>query len=186
MASHRPRIPINNRHNARTERGEMMTQDLIAPGTPYMPAAESVEWGTPKYIFDPLNEEFHFTLDVCAQPWNAKCPKYFTPEVDGLKQRWDGVCWCNPPYGAKEITRWLDRGFHEAGYSGATTVFLLPNTTDVIWFHKYVWDEQTNATYFGVELRFFKGRIKFDAPPGYTGDNPGPGKGNILVIVRPT
>ena len=43
-------------------------------------------WSTPQDFFDKLNEEFHFELDVCALPENAKCEKYFTPEQDGLKQ----------------------------------------------------------------------------------------------------
>src|SRR5579863_2647091 len=42
--------------------------------------ADTVEWATPPEIFGPLNDEFHFDLDVCAQPWNAKCERYFTPE----------------------------------------------------------------------------------------------------------
>jgi len=56
-------------------------------------------WATPQDFFDRLNQEFHFTLDVCALPENAKCAEYFTPEKDGLQQDWTGVCWMNPPYG---------------------------------------------------------------------------------------
>lgn len=58
-------------------------------------------WATPQDLFDELNAEFHFEVDVCALPENAKCEKYFSPEHDGLKQHWNGVCWCNPPYGRK-------------------------------------------------------------------------------------
>lgn len=32
-------------------------------------------WSTPGRVFDPLNAEFCFTLDVCAEPWNAKCER---------------------------------------------------------------------------------------------------------------
>ena len=55
-------------------------------------------------FFDGLDNEFHFTLDVC----NAKCERYFTPEIDGLKQEWTGTVWCNPPYG-REIGSWVRR-----------------------------------------------------------------------------
>jgi len=41
----------------------------------------TTEWGTPQAFFDTLNAEFHFTLDVCAQPGNAKCLHYFPPPV---------------------------------------------------------------------------------------------------------
>ena len=53
-------------------------------------------------MFDRLNARFHFTLDVCATPENAKCPVFFTKDVDGLAQYWpagtmDASHWDNPP-----------------------------------------------------------------------------------------
>lgn len=48
-------------------------------------------WGTPQKVFDELNAEFHFTLDPCAIPDNAKCSRYFTPDEDGLTQDWGGA-----------------------------------------------------------------------------------------------
>ena len=45
-------------------------------------------WETPQELFDELDREFHFTLDVCAVPENAKCERYFTPAQNGLKQDW--------------------------------------------------------------------------------------------------
>ena len=45
-------------------------------------------WETPQALFDELNSEFHFSLDVCAIPENAKCEKYYSPEVDGLRKSW--------------------------------------------------------------------------------------------------
>ena len=37
-------------------------------------------WATPQDLFDELNAEFAFTLDVCAEEYNAKCERYFTPK----------------------------------------------------------------------------------------------------------
>ena len=34
--------------------------------------ALTAEWSTPQDLFNKLNDEFHFTLDACAQPFNAK------------------------------------------------------------------------------------------------------------------
>ena len=48
-------------------------------------------WETPQDLFDKLDAEFHFELDVCALPDNAKCKRYYTPEQDGLSQKWGGV-----------------------------------------------------------------------------------------------
>lgn len=47
-------------------------------------------WETPQEFFDELDKEFHFTVDVCAVPENAKCARFFTPEQDGLRQTWGG------------------------------------------------------------------------------------------------
>ncbi|MDR8340050.1 adenine methyltransferase, partial [Acinetobacter baumannii] len=63
-------------------------------------------WSTPQDFFEKLDRVFNFDLDVCALPENAKCERYFTPEIDGLKQEWSGTCWMNPPYG-KEIIDWV-------------------------------------------------------------------------------
>lgn len=48
-------------------------------------------WATPQALFDGLDLEFHFTLDACALPENAKCKAYFSPEQDGLAQKWGGA-----------------------------------------------------------------------------------------------
>ena len=62
-------------------------------------------WATPQDFFDKLNEEFHFTLDPCALPENAKCAKYFTPEDDGLQQNWGGrLCFAILPMVEKSTT----------------------------------------------------------------------------------
>ena len=59
------------------------------------------DWETPKFLFDGLNAEFGFELDVCATPENAKCRRFFTPQDDALSQHWEDVCWMNPPYGER-------------------------------------------------------------------------------------
>lgn len=65
-------------------------------------------WETPKHIFDQLNKEFGFNLDVCAVPENAKCKRFFSPKENGLVQPWEGVCWCNPPYG-RQVVKWVEK-----------------------------------------------------------------------------
>ena len=108
-------------------------------------------WETPQDLFDKLNNEFHFTLDVCATPENAKCEEFYTKEQDGLKQPWKGTVWCNPPYG-RQIGEWVRRAFL-ASISGNTVVMLLPARTDTRWFHEYIYGK--------AEIRFIRGRLKF-------------------------
>lgn len=105
-------------------------------------------WETPQHIFDQYNNIYHFDIDVCAIPENAKCEKFYTPEDDGLLQKWEGVCWCNPPYG-KEIEKWCIK----AALSDATVVMLIPARTDTKWFHDWV------LPY--AEIQFVRGRLKF-------------------------
>lgn len=49
------------------------------------------EWATPRLFFQQLDTEFHFTLDPCATPENAKCEKFYTIDTDGLTQDWGGA-----------------------------------------------------------------------------------------------
>jgi site-specific DNA-methyltransferase (adenine-specific) len=44
-------------------------------------SSQTDQWATPQDFFDKLNEEFHFTLDPCADEFNHKCEKYFTKKM---------------------------------------------------------------------------------------------------------
>lgn len=105
-------------------------------------------WATPQDLFDKYDSIYHFETDVCAFPENAKCKRFFTPEMDGLKQEWTGVCWCNPPYG-RQIGKWVEK----AVKSFATVVMLLPARTDTKWFHDW-------CLPYG-KIEFLRGRLKF-------------------------
>jgi len=109
------------------------------------------DWSTPQELFDKLNAEFNFTLDVCASDWNAKCEKYFTEEDDALKQDWGkNVCFMNPPYG-KVLKQWIEKAF-QSSLNGADVVCLVPSATDLEWWHKFV---------MKGEVRFIRGRPRF-------------------------
>ena len=117
-----------------------------------MYTSNSEEWGTPQELFNRLNKEFNFTLDVCASEENTKCPKYYTKEEDALKQEWGGVIWMNPPYGRK-IGNWVKKAKETARQGKATVVCLLPARTDTAWWHDYVMKAN--------EIRLIRGRLKF-------------------------
>lgn len=108
------------------------------------------DWETPKELFEPLNREFGFTLDVCATPQNAKCMQYFTKEQDGLKQDWHGVCWMNPPFGQQG--KWVEKAYAES-MKGSTVVCLIPSRTNTNWFQ--------DICLVKGEVRFVRGRPKF-------------------------
>lgn len=113
-------------------------------------SSRKTEWETPQALFNELNAEFHFTLDVCANKENRKCLNFYTKELNGLSQKWTGVCWMNPPYG-REIGKWIMKAY-EASLNGATVVCLVPARTDTAWWHDYC---------AKGEVRFIRGRLKF-------------------------
>ena len=124
---------------------------MLMPISEALYSSQPDMWETPPDLFDEQVNEFHFNLDVCATPENAKCKRYYTPKQDGLSQPWDGICWCNHPYG-RDIGQWVRRALF-ASVGGATVVMLLPARTDTKWFHDYI--------YKRAEIRFVKGRLKF-------------------------
>ena len=131
-------------------------------------SSNDMTWETPQWLFNKLDKEFNFTLDVCALPETAKCKNYYTPQIDGLKQDWeDNICWMNPPYG-REVGVWIEKAYKES-LKGAIIVCLIPSRTDTKYWHDYCMKAN--------EIRFVKGRLKF-------GDskNPAPFPSAIVIF----
>ena len=105
-------------------------------------SSENVNWKTPKYVYDYLDEEFRFVLDPCPTK----------PKFDGLEIEWSDMNFVNPPYSRGTIGPWIKKGIEEQKKKHYS-VFLIPSRTDVKWFYKMF----ENAT----EIRFVVGRIKF-------------------------
>ena len=113
-------------------------------------------WATPQEFFDELDAEFHFTLDPCATPENAKCKKFYTRQENGLQKNWGGgggIVFCNPPYG-REIYKWVKKCYEESKKPGTTVVLLIPARTDTRYFHEFIYHKAR-------EIRLIKGRLKF-------------------------
>lgn len=130
--------------------------------------SQCATWATPPEVFGPLDAEFGFTLDVCALPDNTKCARYYTPADDGLAQRWEGICWMNPPYG-RGVEAWIRKAY-ESSQTGATVVCLVKATPDTRWWHTYTPH---------AEVRWIPGRVRFVGAP-----DPAPFP-VCLVIFRP-
>ena len=119
------------------------------------------EWETPRWLFDRLNREFGFTVDLAADATNAKCPAYFTAEMDALTLPWSGKCWLNPPYGARHhrLSDWVRKAYRETLKGDCAVVMLIPARTNTRWWHDYCMR--------AAEIRFLNGRPKFgDAKHG--------------------
>lgn len=138
---------------------------------------------TPRSLFDPLNEEFGFTLDVAASADNALCARYFTVSDDGLSKPWSGVVWCNPPY--SNCGEWVYKARREwVRYGGPDAiVMLLPaNRTEQGWWQREV--EPYRDRGGNLRTRFLPGRLRFDVPEGTYADPRGnrPPFGCVLLI----
>jgi site-specific DNA-methyltransferase (adenine-specific) len=143
-------------------------------------------WETPQALFDELNREFDFEVDLCATPENTKCPSFITPEINSLSAPWGpffnrrNVLWCNPPYG-REIGSWIRKAAetvqekHSQTGGSCTIVMLLPARTDTRWFHDYIYGKE------GVEVRFLKGRLKFGRS-----ENSAPFPSMIVIFRHPS
>lgn len=134
-------------------------------------SSEKSDWATPISLFRKLDNEFHFTLDVCANEENAKCKHFYSEDDNGLIQPWGGNrCWCNPPYG-NQYPKWVLKGYKEVLMNKITVVYLLPARTDTVAFHQHI---MTAAD----EIRFIKGRVRF------SGAGPAPFP-SMVVVMRP-
>lgn len=133
------------------------------------------DWETPLDLFIPLDNEFHFTLDVAANEKNKKCDKFISKEQDAMIITWGNeICWLNPPYGEKNqysLSAWVKKARQEAD-NGSTVVMLIPARTNTNWFHDICLKR--------CEIRFIKGRPKF------VGAIHGLPQPLCLVIMKPT
>lgn len=119
-------------------------------------SADNDEWITPQELWDALNEEFQFTLDVAATAANAKCTRYIDKTIDALSQSWaqgpgdDGAGWMNHPYTLTD--EFMGKAFQTA-MSGERTMVCLPKVdTETHWWWKY-------ARY--GQVRLLRGRLTF-------------------------
>jgi len=134
------------------------------------------EWATPPEVFDPLNEEFRFTLDPCATAENAKCARFFTEQDNGLIQDWGHErVFMNPPYG-REVYAWTRKALNSA-MAGALVVGLLPASTDLAWWH-----EDVIGCAEELELRWYRGRVRFLTGGPYRASGFFP---SVAVVWRP-
>ena len=120
--------------------------------------SEKMDWGTPEEFLVYLKEELGFepTLDVAASHHDAKAPAYYTEELNGLLQPWEGVVWCNPPYG-RHIRTWIEKAIDEIRFirrPGDEILMLIPARTDTKFFHDAIWK-------WATDIYFIKGRMNF-------------------------
>lgn len=126
------------------------------------------EFETPQWLYDGLNKEFNFDLDVAANSNNHKCNIWLDGKEDsnGLEVSWDKIpgtdhkptVWMNPPYSRGQLYKWCKKAYEESR-KGVTVVGLLPVDTSTKWFHEWIWDKRIQLKH---EVRFLPKRLKFE------------------------
>ena len=110
-------------------------------------------WETPKWLFDLLDQEFHFNFDASATTENTKCPIFSN---DSLTRPWPLIngetrAFLNPPYSTAKIYAFMQKAYEES-QKGALVVCLVPVSGDRWWI-----DWALKAQ----EIRYIRGRVKF-------------------------
>lgn len=123
-------------------------------------------WLTPPDIIKSLGE---FDLDPCTpefMPWQTAAHRY-TEAEDGLKQKWFGRVWLNPPYG-EGMGEWLKK--MAAHGNGIALLFKRSETEN---FQNYIFP-------VADAILFKRGRIHFLNNDGVKVGN-GSGTGSVFV-----
>lgn len=155
---------------------------------PVLDAEDRSLWRTPQELFDALNEEFHFAIDLAADATSTLVPGgYFGPDHpdedwrDALVVPWsrlDDPGFLNPPWSPRaglELAPWPMKACAEMQL-GFTTVGVLPVATSTRW-----WDA---AVMQADEIRLLNHRLRYRRPDGTRG---GTARFDSAVVVwRPS
>jgi len=101
-------------------------------------------WLTPRWVLDLFGP---FDMDPCGHPGWKTAEKHFYESDNGLAQEWNGMLWCNPPYGV-QTADWVERWVkHPDG------LLLSANRSDTKWWQEAM--KHSDAAWFP------RGRISF-------------------------
>jgi len=128
----------------------------------------SDHWETPEWLYQELDQEFHFDFDPC--PLHA--------DFDGLQVEWGSSNFINPPYNRYDKPKFIKRALQE-WRKGKTCVLLIPAAMGTNDTHDVILN-------FADEVHFFKGRIAFkgyNSKGVYSDKNKGK-HDSMLVVFR--
>lgn len=143
-------------------------------------SSEKHNWATPPRLMQAIHDHWglgSFDLDACAEQWSAKAPRFYTIEDDGLSQPWNGMVWCNPPYG-RAVGGWLEKAIKETRLNPRCEgVFILTFVrSDTQWWQEHV--------RYADSVVMLKGRVKFQSGPDDTEPRFSAPAPSCLIIFR--
>jgi site-specific DNA-methyltransferase (adenine-specific) len=105
---------------------------------------------TPQEIWHKLLQDYNFTVDACASDKNHLLPKYWTKENSALDQNWDNeIVYCHPMFD-QAIPKFVRKAFKH----NCVCVFLLPASTNAVYFHKYFWNTTKSMPRKNIKIEF--------------------------------
>ncbi len=151
----------------------------------------SDQWRTPQSLFEELDQEFNFNIDLCATEENTKCDiwyqdylndvqiekVYLAPRVATMQEYHEigdanYTCFMNPPYSNPKS--FIDKAWEDSKHCRIVCLVKCdPSTKWWATFWNYDSELKCNSTGRtklrngpkpGCEVRFFPKRIKFDPP----------------------
>lgn len=122
-------------------------------------------WTTPLHIYERIKKERGIVDNYDTDPATSEsnplgCKLFYTEKDNGLKQKWNGKVFINPPFsGHYKASLWIEEAWlrtqTEKNPEVSMVTMLIPARTDTVAFHTYIY-KQAN-----VKIEFIKGRIKF-------------------------
>ena len=144
-------------------------------------------WGTPKHVFEALDQDFGIDLDAAATKASRLCSHYYGPDHkdparrDALSEKWalsagsaPSAVFVNPPYGRNLTNKRVEAACRNSRES--TVVALVMACTETAWWREWAWKAD--------EIRLVQSRIRFIDPE--TGLSAGSAPtGSAIIVFRP-
>lgn len=138
-------------------------------------SSKSDDWETPLWLYKEIAQSVgieEYDTDPCTYAYNPLgCKHFYTKEQDGLKQKWYGNVFINPPFGFRKYEGkrvymtglWIEESHYRSHTDPDIKLItlLIPSRTDTEAFHKYVYDMENQKFRDHVTVKFLKGRKKF-------------------------
>ena len=131
------------------------------------------EWYTPPEIIESVRKVMgEIDLDPASNDQaqeTVQAKVYYTMELDGLSQKWQGRVYLNPPYARNLIGLFVDKAIREADQA----IILVNNATETEWGQRLL--RKASAVCFPRK------RIRFLSP---TGVKRTPLQGQMIAAIR--